>query len=311
MNKNVEINTRNKVSIVGCGRVGMTTAYSMLLTGTPTDIVLFDKEIEKIKGEKLDLKDALFLTDYVNLVATDNFSDLEGSKLVVITAGSAQKPGETRLDLCKHNTDLLECILPEIVKVAPDAIILMITNPVDVLTYKANQIVQNAGGRIFGSGTMLDTARFCYYLSEKLFVDPKSINAYILGEHGDNSFPVYKNATIGGQRLVDFPGVTQELIDEAYDLTKKTAANIIEAKGSTYYGIATMATKIMETIFSDAKTVLPLSVPLMDYHSHSGVALSVPCVLGANGIERVLDIEFSEEEEKSLEKAVNVLKQYI
>lgn len=311
MNKNVEMNARNKVSIVGCGRVGMTTAYSMLLTGTPTDIVLFDKEIEKIKGEKLDLKDALFLTDYVNLVATDNFSDLEGSKLVVITAGSAQKPGETRLDLCKHNTNLLECILPEIIKVAPDAIILMITNPVDVLTYKANQIVQNAGGRIFGSGTMLDTARFCYYLSEKLFVDPKSINAYILGEHGDNSFPVYKNATIGGQRLVDFPGVTQELIDEAYDLTKKTAANIIEAKGSTYYGIATMATKIMETIFSDAKTVLPLSVPLMDYHGHSGVALSVPCVLGTNGIERVLDIELSSDEEKKLAQAVKVLKQYI
>lgn len=311
MNQKNDFDKSNKVSIVGCGRVGMTTAYSMLLTGTPTDIVLFDRDKKKVLGEKTDLEDALFFSDYVNLIATNDFKDLEGSKLVIITAGVAQKPGETRLDLCKNNCEILESILPGIVKAAPEAVILMIANPVDILTYKANQIVPNAGGRIFGSGTMLDTSRFCYYLSEKLNVDPKSINAYILGEHGDNSFPVYKNATIGGTKLMDFPGVNEELIKEAYRLTKTAAARIIEGKGATYYGIATVATKIMEAIFSDAKLVMPLSVPLMDYKGYSGVALSVPCVLGAKGIERVLDIDFSEEEKNNFEKTVEVLKQYI
>lgn len=311
MNQKNNVDKRNKVSIVGCGRVGMTTAYSMLLSQIPVEIVLFDKDKKRILGEKWDLEDALLFSNYVNLVATDDFKDLEGSNLVVITAGVAQKPGETRLDLCKNNIKILESILPEIIKVAPNAIILMIANPVDVLTYKANQMVKNAGGRIFGSGTLLDTSRFCYYLSEKICVDPKSINAYVLGEHGDNSFPVYKNATIGGEKLMSFPCINEKVVEEAYGLARTAAARIIEAKGATYYGIATVATKIMETIFSDAKTVFPLSVPLMNYHGHSGVALSVPCVLGANGIERVLDIDLSKDEEEKLDKAVKVLKQYI
>lgn len=309
--KNKVSDKKVKVSIVGCGRVGATTAYSMMLTGIPTDIVLFDTDTKKILGEKLDLQDILALSDFVNLKATNDFKDLEGSDLVVMTAGFAQKPGETRLDLCKKNTAILESILPEVVKVAPEAIILMIANPVDVLTYKANQIAPNAKGRIFGSGTTLDTARFCYYLSEKLNIDPKSINAYVLGEHGNNSFLVRTNATIGGNKLANFRGIDEKMIDESYELARTAAARIIEAKGATYYGIATVATKIMETIFSDAKTIFPLSVPLDNYHGHSGVALSVPCVLGMNGIERVLDIDLSKDEEEKLAGAVKVLKEYI
>jgi len=299
-----------KVSIIGAGRVGTTAAFTMLLDGTPTEIVLYGRDKQKMLGEKLDLEHALPFLDYVNIVATDSFDDIAGSHLIVYTAGAAQAPGETRLDLFKKNLDILEKVLPEVNQVAPDALIAIIANPVDVLTYHAHQIIPSASKRIFGSGTMLDTARFRFHLAEKMKVNPQSVHAYILGEHGDSSFPVYAFGTVGGQRILDFPNIDKQNIFDAFEKARKAAYNIIKAKGSTYYAIGVVAKKIMETIFSDAKTVLPLSVPLHDYHGHSGVSLSVPCVLGADGIEKVLNIELSPEEQRGLAHSVKTLKQF-
>jgi len=299
-----------KVGIVGLGKVGSTVAYAMMLDGTPSEIVLLARDKAKAEGEKLDMEHALPFLDYVKLTATDDYADLAGSQLIIITAGVAQKPGETRLDLCRNNATILEEILPKIVYAEPNALVLIIANPVDVLTHMAHRIVPKAAGRIFGSGTTLDTARFRYHLGEQLQVNPKSIHAYVLGEHGDSSFPVYQYATVGGTRLLDFPGVTQEIVQHCYDLARKAAYNIIESKGATYYAIGVVATKLMEAICSDAKTIFPLSVPLDNYRGHSGVALSVPCILGRNGIERVLDIDLSPEEEEHLAKSVQALKQY-
>jgi len=299
-----------KVSIVGLGKVGMSAAYAMMLDGTPTEIVLVSREKEKAMGEKLDLEHALPFLDYVTITATDDYADVAGSHLVVITAGAAQKPGETRLNLCDNNRKILEDILPKIHIAAPDALILIIANPVDVLTYHAHQIIPNAKGRIFGSGTMLDTARFKFHLAEHLQVNPKSVHAYVLGEHGDSSFPVYANATVGGQKLMEFEGINIEIIQDAYIKARQAAYNIIQAKGATYYAIGVVATKIMEAIFSDAKTVFPLSVPLENYYGHSGVSLSVPCVLGARGVERVLHLDLSQEEQEHLAKSVAVLHEY-
>jgi len=299
-----------KVSIIGAGRVGATAAFTMMLDGTPTEIVLYGRDRKKMLGEKLDLEHALPFLDYVNIVATDSFDQVANSHLIVYTAGAAQNPGETRLDLCKKNLEILEKTLPEINQVAPDALILIIANPVDVLTYHAHRIIPNANRRVFGSGTMLDTARFRFHLAEKIHVDPQSIHAYVLGEHGDSSFPVYAFGTVGGQRITEFPGMDKQSIFNAYNKARNAAYNIINAKGSTYYAIGVVAKRIMQTIFSDAKTVLPLSVPLHNYHGHSGVALSVPCILGANGIEKILNIDLSLEEQRGLAHSVEVLKQF-
>jgi L-lactate dehydrogenase len=172
-----------KVSIVGLGHVGMSTAFAMMLDGTPNEIVLVSRDKKKAIGEKLDLEHALPYLDYVNIVATDNFADIAGSHLVVITAGAAQKEGQTRLDLCANNRGIMQELLPQIERAAPDALILIIANPVDVLVNYAHQILPNAKGRVFGSGTMLDTARFRYHLGEAIGVNPQSVHAYILGEH--------------------------------------------------------------------------------------------------------------------------------
>lgn len=298
--------------MVGCGRVGMTAAYAMLLSGTPTEIVLFDRNKDKAQGEKMDLEQALsLLPAYVKITATDNFADLAGVKLIIYTAGVAQAPGQTRLDLVNTNRRILEEILPKINQAAPESVILMVANPVDVLTYWANEIVDtsppSSNGRIFGSGTMLDTARFRFHLSEILTVNPHSIHAYILGEHGETSFPVYANTSIGGQNMLDLPNITKEVIDLAYQQTREAAKKIIEAKGATYYAIGVVVMKIMQAIASDSKTVYPLSVPLTEYQGYTGVALSVPCVLGASGVEKILDVDLSASEKEAFDRSVAAL----
>lgn len=297
-----------KVAIVGLGRVGMTTAYSMMLDGTPSEIVLVSRELQKAIGEKLDLEHALPLLDYVKIKATDDYKDVAGAKLVVIAAGAPQKPGQTRLDLCSVNRSILHQILPQVERYAPEAIIVIVSNPVDVLVQMAHEILPHAGGRIFGSGTTLDTARFRLHLGEQLGVNPHSVHAYILGEHGDSSFPVYAHATVGGQKLMNFPAMSPQIIQACYQKARDAAASIIQAKGATYYAIATVVTKLMEAILSDSKTVFPLSVPLNGKYGLRDVSLSVPCVLGARGVERVLEMELSPEEESALHRSAEILR---
>jgi L-lactate dehydrogenase len=306
----VNKDSKFKIGIVGCGRVGSTIAYTLLLEGTVTELVLFGRDIDKVTGEKLDLEHGLGALDYVAIKATNNYDDLKECGIIIISAGAAQKSGETRLDLFKTNKLVLEEIMGQLNRVAPNAIILIVTNPLDALVFAANKLITNSGGRIFGSGTSLDTLRFRYYLGEKIEIDPKSIHAYILGEHGDSSFPVYSNATIGEQKLMEFPGVTKELIDEAYQKTKDSAAEIIRLKGATYYGIAIAVRKIVQAILSDAKTIMPVSVILRGEYGIDNVALSVPCVIGNNGVEKVLEINLSEEETKNLKESAVKLKEF-
>lgn len=300
-----------KVAVIGCGKVGMTAAYAMMLSGTPTDIVLFDRNKDKAMGEKLDLEHALsLLSGYVNITATDNYDDLAEARLIVYSAGAAQQPGQTRLDLVNTNKKILEEVLPKINQAAPKSVILIVANPVDVLTFYAHKLIPDAAGRIFGSGTMLDTARLRFHLSESLKINPHSIHAYVLGEHGDSSFPVFANTTVGGQKLLEVPGMSETVVMDAYQKTKDAANKIIEAKGATYYAIGVVVMKIMQAVFSDSKTVYPLSVLLNDYLGFSGVALSIPCILGENGVEKILAVDLSPSEKAALEKSVAALKPY-
>jgi L-lactate dehydrogenase len=299
-----------KVGIVGCGRVGSTIAYTLLLDGTVTELVLFGRDCDKVNGEKLDLEHGLGAIDYVAIKATSNYDDLKECGIIIISAGAAQKPGETRLDLFKTNKAILDEIMGQLNRVASEAIILIVTNPLDALVYAANKLTPNSRGRIFGSGTLLDTLRLRYYIGEKIKIDPKSIHAYILGEHGDSSFPAYANAMIGEQKIMEFPGVTKELVDEAYQKTRDSAAEMIRLKGATYYGIAIAIRKFVQAILSDAKTIMPASVVLHGEYGLDNVALSVPCVIGTNGVEKVLEINLSEEEAGKLKESAVKLKEY-
>jgi L-lactate dehydrogenase len=301
----------NKVSIIGCGKVGMSAAYSLLHRGDVTELVLLGRSMPDLIGEELDLEHGISFLPFAKIKATTDYKDLENSDIVVITAGAAQKPGETRLDLTAKNVAIIEGIIPQIIKHAPDSIILIVSNPVDILTYKAYQIAGLPKGRIFGSGTTLDTARFRFHLSEFLHINPQSIHAYILGEHGDSSFPAISSASVGGQPLMSMSKFSEERAWKAYEKARSAAYKIIQSKGATYYGIGTVVSHIVSKILHDSHSVLPLSIPLHGYYDFSGVALSVPCIIGRNGVEETLEIKLDWQEKRRFEKSVTTVKQYL
>lgn len=299
-----------KVSIIGCGNVGATTAYALLLDGAITDLTLIDYNKEKAEGILLDLEHSLPFTSYIKLTSGDDYALCADSDIVIVTAGKKQAEGETRLDLIKANRAIFEDIIPKITKAAPNTLLMIISNPVDVLTYEAQRISGLPAGRVFGTGTTLDTSRLRFHISEKINIHPRSIEAYVLGEHGDTSFPVYSSANVSGKPLSEFEGFTQQVADECYDSTKNAAYRIIHDVGYTCYSIATVACELVRNIFNDSHKVFPLSTNLKDFYGISDVALSVPCVLGRNGIEEVLKVPLSTEEQEKLQKSAETLRQY-
>jgi len=302
---------KTKVSIIGAGRVGITAAFTMYLKNTAQEIMLFGRDKDKLIGEQSEFMDSLSFLGTTHVTVGDEMSDLAGSDVIVFTAGAAQEPGETRLDLVKKNTDILASMIPEIVKYAPETIIVIVTNPVDVLTYKAATMAQFPRGRVFGSGTTLDTARFRFQLSKYLNVNPKSVHGYILGEHGDSSFPTLSTTNVGGQLISSMKDFSDEKAHEAYVKTRDAAYKIIAAKGATYNAIGVVINQLVYSILTDAGRVYPLSVVLEGEYGHTGVSLSVPCVLGRRGIERVIEIPLSEEEKLKMQLSVETLKKYL
>jgi len=301
----------NNVAIVGCGNVGMTAAYSILHTGLVNKLYLVGRNMDSLIGEQLDLEHSLPFLHPAKIKATTNYADIADSDVVVITAGAAQKPGETRLDLTQKNLAIISDIIPKIVKYAPGAVILMVSNPVDILTYHAYRIAGLPKGRIFGSGTILDTARFRHHLSQFLNVNPRSIHAYILGEHGDSSFPVISSASVGGQNISTMPVFSEQKAYQAYQKARTAAYKIIESKGATYYAIGAVISSVIKAILQDQRTILPVSIPLHGYHGHHGVALSVPSVVGREGVSESLEIKLSWDEKQKLANSVKTVKSYL
>ena len=300
-----------KVAIVGLGRVGVTTAYALLLRGLCSEIVLFSRELAKAEGEKTDLEHGSPFYPHTTLTATSRFEDLAGTDLVIFTAGCAQKPGQTRLDLTKGNCEIVEKIIPKIVHHSPQTLILMVSNPLDIMTLQATKVSQLPPGRVFGSGTLLDTARFRLHLSKSISISAKSIHTYILGEHGDSSFAAISTATIGGKPLLSYPEMSPDHITWAVNETRKDAYKIISGKGATYYGIATALTHIVETIMRDSKKIIPLSTLLTGQFGLNNIALSLPCILGRNGIERVIDLPLSVEETAALHASAAIIRSHL
>ncbi len=304
-----------KVSIIGCGNVGIRYAYSLMINGCAREITLVDYFKEKAEGEALDLSHGAPFTPSVHVNA-GTYEDIKGSDLVVVTAGKKQKQGQTRIDLLKDNIDLFKTIIPEIVKNAPEAILLIASNPVDILTYAAYKISGNPAEKVIGSGTVLDSARFKYEIARHCNIDPRSIHAYILGEHGDSEFPVWSKATVGGVNIDTHCILCDKkencdhkaILNEIFANVKNSAYTIIEKKGETSYGIGLALTRITEAILLNENSVLPVSALVKDFYGVNDVYLSLPAVVNRDGIRQVQKIDFNEQEKEAFINSADILK---
>lgn len=299
-----------KVSIIGCGNVGATAAYAMLLDGTPNEMALIDLNKNKAKGLLLDFQHSLSFLPYVKIEAGSDAKLTRDSDLIVITAGARQQKGQTRLDLIETNRKIFKKMIPELVKHSPDAILLIVTNPVDILTHEALKYSKLPPNKVFGTGTMLDTSRLQYHLSKHMKVSPRDVQAFILGEHGDTSFPVWSSANIAGKSVFDFKGFNKMKADKCYKETRNAAYRIIHDMGFTCYSIAIVIREIMKAIYEDSHIVVPLSTELKGKYGLRNVSLSIPCILGSTGILDKIEIPLSAAEKKLLKKSANTLRSF-
>ncbi len=301
-----------RVAVVGAGNVGASFAYSLLLSGLASEIVLIDANQAKAEGEAMDLNHAVPLARPCRIWA-GTYADCAGASVTVITAGSAQRPGETRLDLAQRNAKIFESIVGQIVQHNPQGIILVATNPVDVLSYATWKYSGLPHERVIGSGTILDTARFRYLLSQHFNVDARSVHAFIVGEHGDSEVPVWSLANIAGMRFPVFCasnglGCDQQALDDIFRQTRDAAYEIIQRKGATYYAIATGLVRIVEAILRDQSTVLSVSTYITNYYNIHNVFLSLPCIVDRGGVENVLRLDLKASEVDGLRKSAEVLR---
>ncbi|UCR88174.1 L-lactate dehydrogenase [Mycetocola spongiae] len=286
----------SKLAIIGAGSVGSSLAYAALIRGSAREIALYDVDAARAEAEVLDLSHGSPFTGATVVSGGGDISVVADANVVVITAGAKQLPGQTRLDLAGVNARILESLLPTLVELAPRAVFILVTNPCDVLTVKAETLVDLPPGRIFSSGTVLDSARLRWLVASAAGVAPASVHAAIIGEHGDTEFPLWSQAKIGPTPLAEWAGAdglplfTEEVRSRLHHEVVNSAYTVIEGKGATNYAIGLSAARIVEAILRDEKAVLPVSSLLRGYRGLDGVALSVPSVVGSRGVERLLEV---------------------
>jgi len=302
---------RRIVGVVGTGNVGAAAAYALFNQSLASKIILVDKDQQRAEGEAMDLMHGQILVSRMTVRAGD-YADLSDAQVIILSAGASQQsPDESRLDLLQRNADIFREIIGALDAHAPGAILIVATNPVDVLTYVSQELSERPAHRIIGTGTLLDTARFRALLGQRYGVDPRSVHAYILGEHGDSEVPIWSNATIGGQPLLDqtvlgtaFDRATmQRLFEQARD----AAYEIIDRKGHTDTAIGVVIARIVRTILSDQKSVMPVSTRLDGDYSIRDVCLSVPCVVGIEGVEARVTPRLSDEEYEAMRASAQTL----
>lgn len=314
------VNLKPKISIIGCGNVGTRFAYVLTIKGLARHIVMVDIDKKRVEGEVMDISHGAPYISPVKIDAGD-YPDIQDSDIVVITAGRNQRPNETRIDLIKDNIHLYEKIIPEIMDFAPSAKFLIVSNPVDILSYAAFKLSEKPENEVFGSGTVLDTARFRHLLGKRCDINPRNVHAYILGEHGDSEFAVWSSAMIGGMLIKDYCLVCnkRDLCDNERELShifeevRNSAYKIIERKGETSYGIGLALAQITQAILHDENTILPVSSLVRNYLGINNVYLGLPAIINKLGVSRVLKIALNSKEEdnfkKSAQKLRNVLEQ--
>lgn len=304
-----------KCAIIGCGFVGATTAFTLIEHGVFSELVLIDANNKKAEGEAMDLNHGIPFAKPVKVYA-GNYDDLSDCSLIIISAGANQKPGETRIDLVKKNTAILKSIIPEITRRNKECILLILSNPVDILTYITLKISGFPKNRVIGSGTVLDTARLKYLLAEHLSVDSRNVHAFIIGEHGDSELAVWSSANISGIDLKDFCGLcgkctSMENIYNLYNNVRESAYKIIDSKGATYYAIAMATLRIVECIVRDEKSVIPVSTLVEGEYGINDVCMGLPSIVGKNGVERILEIPLNKNEAENLLNSAREINEYI
>lgn len=304
-----------KVAIIGCGFVGSSIAFALLQKEIFTEMVLIDQSKDKAEGEAMDLSHGLAYTKSMNIYAGE-YKDIKDAAVVVITAGANQKPGETRLDLINKNAAIMRSIIANIKPLNIEGILLVVSNPVDILTHVAYLESGLPKSRVIGSGTVLDTARLKYLISKHLDVDAKNVHAIIIGEHGDSELPTWSIANVSGVPLNEFCELRgyqnhEEGMRKLYESVRDSAYEIIKKKGATYYGVAIAVSHILDCIVNDTHTMLPVSTELDGEYSLSGLALSVPAIIGKDGVEKVLEIRLASQENQQLLKSAESLKKII
>ena len=304
-----------KAVIVGCGFVGSSIAFALMERRLFTELVLIDVNHAKAEGEAMDLADGLPYTSPMEIHAGE-YKDAADAALIILTAGANQKPGETRLDLIGKNISILKGIIPQITALPFEGILMVVSNPVDVLTYAAQKISGYPASRVFGSGTVLDTARLKHKLGRHLQVDNRNVHAFIIGEHGDSELPVWSSANVSGIDLNRYCHLQKgechnAAMDKIYESVRDSAYEIIARKGATYYGIAMAVGRIAECIVKDERSILPVSVALEGQYGLKDLALSIPAIVGRNGVEEVLEIPLSPTEETALMASAKQMQEVI
>ena len=301
-----------KCAIIGAGGVGSTTAFTLVQSGLFNEIVIIDVNKNKAEGEALDIAHGIQFTNLVNIYSGD-YKDLADAYLVIVTAGANQMPGETRIDLINKNASIFKKIIPSITEYNKDCILLIVSNPVDILTMLALELSGFPKERVLGSGTVLDTSRLRYLLSKKLEVDSKNIHAFIIGEHGDSELAVWSNADIAGIHIEDYCKNIFDSCDidleEILNEVRGSAYNIIEKKGSTFYGVAMAVKRIAQAIIRDEYSILPVSHFLNGEYGINDVCLGIPSLICREGVKKIIPITLNEREKTYLNESANKLKE--
>ncbi|MBR6321620.1 MAG: L-lactate dehydrogenase [Lachnospiraceae bacterium] len=302
-----------KIGIIGCGFVGAASAFALMQSGLYSEMVLLDSDTDKAEGEAMDIAHGIPFARPMRIYA-GNYDDLADAGIIVVTAGAAQKPGETRLDLVAKNVGIFGKIIPEIGRRDFEGVLLIVANPVDILTYAAWKLSGLPANRVFGSGTVLDTARLKMELSEHLGVDSRSIHSFIIGEHGDSEIVAWSSANVSGVELSDFCEMRGHFDHNAAmqriaDDVRTSAYRIIEKKRATYYGIAMSVRRICEAITRDEKSILPVSNLMTGAYGISDITLSMPAIVGKNGVETQVPINLSKKEMEALLLSAKTLKE--
>jgi L-lactate dehydrogenase len=305
---------KRTVGIVGTGYVGVAAAYAVFLRGLASEIVLVDKNAAKAAGEAMDLMHGQAFIEKT-IVRAGDYSDLQKAQLIAVTAGVAQKPGESRLDLLNRNTAVFREIVAQLDHYSPESVLIVATNPVDILTYVTQQLSRRNAARVIGTGTMLDTGRFRALLGDYYDVDPRSVHAYILGEHGDTEVPIWSTANVGGVPLMGNTVLGKPFDHEAlhglYDKVRDAAYEIIDRKGYTSTAIGSAIARLVEAVLDDQRAVLPVSVRLSGQYGLNEVCLSIPALVGLNGVEATIHPELNAAEREGLQHSAAVLKKQL
>jgi L-lactate dehydrogenase len=309
------LNSIKKVTVIGAGFVGSTTAYTLMISGLLSELVLIDVNMEKAEGEIMDLNHGMPFVRPVR-ICRGTYKDCAGSDIVIITAGANQKPGETRMDLVHKNTSIFKSIISEIIKYNTDCILLVVTNPVDILTYVTYKISGFPRNKVIGSGTVLDTARFKYQLGDHVGIDPRNVHAYIIGEHGDTEVAAWSLTNIAGIPMDRYCNDCRRCNNQLskYDIyndVRNAAYEIIKRKGATYYAVALAVRRIVEAIVRDENSILTVSSLLDNNYGLTDVCLSLPTVVNSGGVDRILDLPLNDAEMSAFIKSGNSMKEII